>query len=298
MKRAVSAVLACLVAANLSAGVLTVSSSHRIPPSAYADENNPPCSNDKEIAAVLRDREFQEAVAKINVEAGAWVVAASKANDTALNAGGDFAKHFRRATGQPSKSSCAVFCVRGPAEAKATTIQLSRRHGVISATDGTVVSQSTEVIDSLDHSGWRDVVVFTDSKQRATVCAAATNWSHDQIATKTIEVKFDEDRGVCGGYTRVEGNTQPPNNAGERWTGTWNFQDNVLKSRHDRVGVEVTGRLSGATCDASRVAFTALHDGGGSCTCNLTRVPSGGERVEGNCACPGAGVLMTGRLVK
>lgn len=169
---------------------------------------------------------------------------------------------------------------------------------MISATDGTVISESTEIIDSLDHSGWRDVVAFTDSEQRATVCAAGTNWSHDQIATKTIEVKFDEERGVCGGYTRVDGNTQPPKNPGERWTGTWNFQDNVLRSKHDTKGDVVTGRLSGATCDSSRVAFTALHDGGSSCTCNLNRVPSGGERVEGNCACPGEGVLMTGRLVK
>lgn len=111
-----------LFAANLSAGVLTVSSSHRIPASAYADENHPPCSNDKEIGKVLRDPEFRKAVARIDAKAGAWVVAASEANDTVVNAGGDFARHFRGATGQKSLSACAVFCVRGPAGAKATTI--------------------------------------------------------------------------------------------------------------------------------------------------------------------------------
>ena len=261
-----------------------------LPIAPYADSHHPACGNAQPIAEILRDPEFKRTVSRLNAKAGAIVIAVSEGNSAALKSGGDFAKWFRSATGQASWSACNLSCLRGPAGAKATSIYLSRRDG----TRGTLVSGDTPIVDSLDSSGWRDVTVFTDEQNRPTVCATATNWSHDQTANKLMRMSFGEEVGACGAYTRIEGQTWVDKNPADVWNGTWDFGSKTLSSTN-RSDVTVTGTIDGK-CEAGRVYFNATHTDGSVCTCNLTRTPPGGSSVAGNCTCPGVGVIMRGTL--
>jgi hypothetical protein len=268
----------------------TVAAQMNVPPSPYADQNHPKCGNAQPIAEILKNPEFRKTVAKINAKAGAIAIAVSEVNNTGLKSGGDFSKWFRGVSGQPSYSACHLSCVRGSPGAKATSIYLSRRNGAT----GTLISGDVAIVDSLDFSGWRDVTVFTDEQNRPTVCATATNWSHDESANKVLRMTFAEEVGDCGNYTKIAGQTWVDRNPADVWNGTWDFKTKTLESTN-RNGIKVTGTLDGR-CEANRVYFNAMHADGSVCTCNLTRAPERGAAVSGNCTCAGTGVIMKGTL--
>jgi hypothetical protein len=162
----------------------------QVPEGMYVRSNNPPCGVQTNLSSLGKDPNVMAAVGKtMGPKAAAVVLLVSKADEVASKSGGDLAGLWNKATGKKDGASCAAMCVRLPSGAKPTAVELSDRHGVGGHkkpfVDGSIAVDAP--ID--DWSGWRDVV-SAKANGRWLVCGTATNWSHDQIATKRMAVVY------------------------------------------------------------------------------------------------------------
>ena len=161
-----------------------------VPKGMYVRSHNPPCGVDSGISTLGKDPKATRAVAKLfGPKAGAVVILVSKADEIAMQSGGDIAGLWNKAVGRKDGASCATVCLKLPAGARPKSLVLSSRTGAAGLTPKFVDGSILEDGPMGDFSGWRSVVSANDGG-RWLVCGTATNWSHDQPATKRIAVVY------------------------------------------------------------------------------------------------------------
>lgn len=161
-----------------------------VPKGMYVRSYNPPCGIDSGISQLGKDPKTTRAVSKLfGPKAGAVVVLVSKADEIAMQSGGDIAGLWNKAVGRKDGASCATVCMKLPAGARPKSIALSGRAGAGGLTpkfvDGSILVDGP----MQDWAGWRSVVSANDGG-RWLVCGTATNWSGDQPATMRIAVSY------------------------------------------------------------------------------------------------------------
>ena len=159
-----------------------------VPKGMFVRSDNPPCGVDSGLSQLGKDPKTTKAVAKLfGPKATAVVVLVSKADEIAMQSGGDLAGLWNKTVGRKDGASCATVCLRLPAGAKPKSLVLSSRTGAgglkAKFQDGSILENGSLE----DSSGWRSVVSAKESG-RWLVCGTATNWSNDQEATKRIAV--------------------------------------------------------------------------------------------------------------
>ena len=161
-----------------------------VPKGMYVRSFNPPCGIDSGISKLGKDPKVTLAVSKLfGPKAGAVVVLVSKADEIAMQSGGDIAGLWNKAVGRRDGASCATVCMKLPARARPKSVVLSSRTGAGGLKPKFVDGSILEDGPMQDWSGWRNVVSANDGG-RWLVCGTATNWSGDQPATKRIAVTY------------------------------------------------------------------------------------------------------------
>ena len=179
---------AALLVCSFFASAGTSSKIVVVPKGMFVRSDNPPCGVDSGLSQLGKDPKTTKAVAKLfGPKATAVVVLVSKADEVAMQSGGDLAGLWNKAVGRKDGASCATVCLRLPAGAKPRSLVLSSRTGAGGLKpkfqDGSILENAS----LQDYSGWRSVVSAREGG-RWLVCGTATNWSNDQEATKRIAV--------------------------------------------------------------------------------------------------------------
>lgn len=184
------AITACLLIPVLAVAEGSMGKIVVVPKGVFVRTDNPPCGVPNNLGGLSKNKALIGGIAKtFGPQTAAVVAGISQADEVMQNSGGDIAGLWNQGMGRKAGASCAVVCVRLPSKARPKKVVLSNRSGGDAITKPFVDGQIIDNASTGDWSGWRAVVSANDNG-RWMVCGKATNWSHDQEATKRIAVKF------------------------------------------------------------------------------------------------------------